>query len=498
MQVERRFIAGPGERSIMVEQAVSSSVSAPPHRLRGSIGVSGIVFLVIAAAAPLTAVAGSLPVMIALGNGAGAPLTYIVVAAVLLVFSVGYATMSSAVTETGAFYAYVTKGLGRAPGLGAAALALLAYTAVQAAIYGLAASTMDAVMARFGGPDLPWWVWAFALMALVAVLGYRSIDLGAKVLGVLLIAEIGLIVVLSGSILGQGGAEGIEFSSFSPSSFFSGSPGIALMFAVGSFIGFEATAIYGEETKNPRRTVPIATYVAVITIGVLYAIASWAIVLAFGSDQVQAVAAEHTGDLTFIAATEYLGSVTSDVMMVMLVTSLFAALLAFHNAISRYSHALSRSGFAPRGLMGVHARHGSPHVGSLVQTATAFVLVGIFAVAGADPVLELFTWMAGVATVSILVVMVLTSIAIVVYFARSGADKRLWHSKIAPVLGGLGLCAITALVIANFTTLIGGSQVLANVFLAIIAGTFLLASVTGHFVIRARQRRDATPISQQP
>lgn len=199
----------------MVEQAVSQSTSAPTHRLRGSIGVSGIVFLVIAAAAPLTAVAGSLPVMIALGNGAGAPLTYIVAAAVLLVFSVGYATMSSSVTETGAFYAYVTKGLGRSPGLGAAALALLAYTTIQAAIYGLAASTVDAVMERFGGPDLPWWVWAFALMALVAVLGYRSINLGAKVLGVLLIAEIALIVVLSASILGQGGAEGIDVSSFS-------------------------------------------------------------------------------------------------------------------------------------------------------------------------------------------------------------------------------------------------------------------------------------------
>ncbi len=471
----------------MVEKTVSSTTSGSEHRLRGSIGVPGIVFLVIAAAAPLTAVAGSLPVMIALGNGAGAPLTYIVVAAVLLVFSVGYATMSGHVTESGAFYAYVTKGLGRGPGLGAASLALLAYTTVQAAIYGLAASTLGSVVVRFGGPDLPWWVWAFVLMALVAVLGYRSINVGAKVLGVLLVAEMLLIVVLSVSILGQGGAQGIEVSSFSPSTFMSGSPGIALMFAVGSFIGFEATAIYGEETKNPRRTVPIATYVAVIIIGVLYAVASWAIVLAFGADDVQAVATEHTADLTFIAADEYLGGVSSDVLMVMLVTSLFAALLAFHNAIARYTHVLSRGGFAPRSLMAVHPRHGSPHLGSLFQTVTAFVLVGIFALAGADPVLELFTWMAGVATVSILVVMVLTSAAIVVYFTRSGADTRLWHTKIAPILGGLGLAGITALVIANFTTLIGGSRTLANIFLAIIVCTFVIGWAVGHFVVRSRR-----------
>ncbi|AZG46666.1 APC family permease [Gordonia insulae] len=464
--------------------------------LKGSIGVAGIVFLVIAAAAPLTAVAGSLPVMIAIGNGAGAPMAYIVAALVLLVFSVGYAAMSSSVTDTGAFYAYVTKGLGRPTGLGAAGLALLAYTTIQAAIYGLAASTLKDVVIRFGGPDLPWWLWAFVLMAIVAVLGYRSIDLGAKVLGVLLIAEIALIVALSVGVLAKGGAHGIDFVSFTPSAFFSGSPGIALMFAIGSFVGFEATAIYGEEAKNPKRTVPIATYVAVITIGVLYAVASWAVVIAFGSDNVQAAAQENTADLTFIAASQFLGGVTADIMMVMLVTSLFAALLAFHNAIARYTFALSRNGFAPRRLMNVHTRHGSPHEGSALQTATAFVLVGAFAIAGADPVLQLFTWMAGVAIVAILVLMVLTSVAIIAYFRRSKVDNRLWHTRIAPVLGTLGLVGITALVVANFTTLIGGSQVLSVIFLIAIAATFIGGWVAGRVLLSRRENADpsARPI----
>lgn len=473
----------------MIENTLSSPTAAARPGLRGSIGVTGIVFLVIAAAAPLTAVAGSLPVMIALGNGAGAPVTYLVVAVILLVFSVGYATMSSTITETGAFYAYVTRGLGRSPGLGAAALALLAYTTIQAAIYGLAASTTATVVARFGGPDLPWWLWAFVLMGIVAVLGYRSIDLGAKVLGVLLLAEIALIVILSGAVLARGGAHGIDVSSFTPSAFFSGSPGIALMFAVGSFIGFEATAIYSAETKHPTRTIPVATYLAVITIGVLYAVASWAVVLAFGSDEVQATALTHSADLTLLTASEYLGPALADVMTVMLVTSLFAALLAFHNAIARYTHALSGGGFAPRRLAAVHPRHGSPHVGSLAQTGTALLLVAVFAMAGADPVLQLFTWMAGVATVAMLAVMVLTSLAVIVFFARSDADTRLWHTKIAPVLGGLGLCAMTVLVIANFTTLIGGSRILANVFLALIGCTFVAGTIFGRMAGRPRNRR---------
>lgn len=479
----------------MVDTTQPATVPAR-SALQGSIGVAGIVFLVIAAAAPLTSIAGSLPVMIAIGNGAGAPMAYVVAAAVLLVFSVGYAAMSTSVTDTGAFYAYVTKGLGSSAGLGSAGLALLAYTTIQGAIYGLAASTMRDVVGRFGGPDLPWWLWALVLMAMVAVLGYRSIDLGAKVLGVLLVAEIALIVALTVAVLGQGGAHGIDVVSFTPSAFLSGSPGIALMFAIGSFVGFEATAIYGEEARTPRRTVPVATYVAVGTIGILYAVASWAVVLAFGSDQVQAAAQADPATLTFVATSTFLGDVAADVMMVMLVTSLFAALLAFHNAIARYTFALSRTGWAPRRLMRVHARHGSPHIGSVVQTVTALVLVGAFAVAGADPVLQLFTWMAGVAIVGILVLMVLTSLAIIVWFRREGTDTRMWHTRIAPILGTVGLLGITLLVIANFTTLISGSRVLATVFLVIIAAVFLAGACLGRWCRPAPRDDPATSPSR--
>ena len=124
--------------------------------------------------------------------------------------------MSHVVTDTGAFYAYVTRGLGKSVGVGGAGLALLAYTTIQAAIYGLAAATVQDLVVSYGGPDLPWWVWAFGLMAIVGVLGYRSIDLGAKVLGVLLVLEIGVIVALSVAVFAHGGAHGIDATSFMP------------------------------------------------------------------------------------------------------------------------------------------------------------------------------------------------------------------------------------------------------------------------------------------
>ncbi len=60
-------------------------------------------FFVVAAAAPLVGMTGAVPVAIVLGNGAAVPGTYLMVGMILLLFNVGYATMSHYVTNTGAF-----------------------------------------------------------------------------------------------------------------------------------------------------------------------------------------------------------------------------------------------------------------------------------------------------------------------------------------------------------------------------------------------------------
>ena len=96
----------------------------------------GIVFFVVAAAAPLVGMTGAVPVAIGLGNGAAAPGAYLAVGIVLLLFSVGYAAMSQRVTNAGAFFAYVGRGLGRNAGIASAFVSIVAYLAVQLAIYG--------------------------------------------------------------------------------------------------------------------------------------------------------------------------------------------------------------------------------------------------------------------------------------------------------------------------------------------------------------------------
>ncbi|MGV9802191.1 APC family permease [Mycobacterium sp. NPDC003449] len=455
--------------------------TADGRRLQGELGPVGVVFMVVAAAAPLTVIGGNMPLAMGLGNGPGAPVGFLIAALVLLVFSVGFVAMTPYVPEAGAFFSYVTLGLGGRMGSGVAAVALIAYTAIQVGIYGYIGWAIGDTVRFYGGPQIPWAVYSFAVLVIVALLGYRHIELSAKVLGVALAAEIGIVILLDLVIVADPGPAGLTLTSFAPGVFTDGVLGIAVLFALTGFIGFEATAVFRDEARDPERTIPRATYAAVLIIGGFYALTCWAFVVAIGPDQVADVA-QHTldGDANMLLDTtdDNLGRVGRDVVNVLLLTSLFACVLSFHNVIARYQFALARKGLLPRGLSGVHPRHGSPALSSAVQTGTAAVIVAILAGLGVDPLVGVFGSMAGVATVGMVILMLTTSAAVLVYFARHGehARGRPWQTRIAPALACLGLLASLWLVLTNFTLVTGGSATLSTILAAVPFAGFVIGA----------------------
>ncbi len=437
-------------------QLESPGVAASAKRtLTGSLGVTAIVFMVVAAASPLTVVGGAAPLGILLGNGVGFPALYAVSAVILLLFAVGLAAMSRHIPKPGAFFTYVGYGLGRSTGLAAAWIAMLTYTTIQVSVYGYIGFILSYTVESLGGPAVPWWLFSLLTVALVGVLGYRHIDLSSKVLGVLLVAEVGIVVVLVGAVVVAGGAQGLSLAPFEPSSVVSGSPGVGLMFAIAAFIGFEATAIFRDEAREPNKTIPRATYAAVIGIGVFYTLASWGLVMAWGPDNILDEAAADPGSLILRTMSAYLGVVGEITVNVLLITSMFACVLSFHNVVTRYQHSMSNAGVLPDRVGAVHHTHLSPHISSLVQTVTAIVLIAVFAIFQLDPVLQVFTWFAGVATLAIALLMALTSVGVIVYFVRSKKDGRVWNTIIAPALGFVGLILSAVLITAYFPIMVG-------------------------------------------
>ena len=416
-----------------------------------ALGTGGIAFLVLAAVAPLTAMVVPAGLGIALGNGGGMPATFLLAGVVLLLFGIGYARMSRHVSNAGGFYAYLAAALGRPVGLSGAFVALGGYNCFVAGAVGSSGALTGGVINRVFHLDLPWEFWAAASLLAVFLLSRRGVDVSAKVLAVSLVLELSILAVFDVAVLVK---SGYSFSAFSPAVITSGSLGLGLLFAATCFIGFEATALFSEEARDPDRSVPRATYIAVVSIGIFAAVTSLALVSAIGVENAKSVAEQHlaAGDLLLATSQDVLGTALTDVMQLLLVVSLFAALLALHNSASRYIYALARDGVLPKTL--ARTASGTPRNASAAQLAFAAVVAAIFAVLGLDPVAFLTSSMTGFGTLAILVLQAMASVAVVVFFRRRN-DPSWWATCFAPALGGLGLIGVIVLAVLNFPTMAG-------------------------------------------
>lgn len=452
----------------------SSGTAADGLRLRGRMGVVQLTLTVLAFSAPMVVVTGPTPFVIIYG-GPGAPLAFLLAMAVLLLFAVGYTAMTRHLPNPGAFYAYITAGLGRIAGLGSSFLALFSYLAFAVSTYTFSAVvTKDLCERLLHGPVLPWYVYALATVAATGVLGYFRIDLSARVLSLLMVCEVLLVGAFDAAVLWQGGAQGRSLTPFAWHSLTSGSVGLAVLFAAMCFVGFEATAVFREETRDPARTVPRATYLSVAAIGAFYVAAAWCLVLAYGTGKATSVAQSDFAGMFSGAARRFLGAWASDAVTVLVVTSAFAAVLAGQNILARYCHALGADRVLPARLGAVHPRHGSPYAASLAVTAVVLAGTAVVAAATGD-LAAAYSQLAGAAAFGVLVLMFLTDLAVVRFFAtrRDSAHASVWHRLAAPLLSGVGLGAVLWLSLTHFTTMTGGSTATAVAYQAVIWAVFL-------------------------
>lgn len=462
------------------------------HLGAGRLGTASLVFMIIAASAPLTVLAGGVPTNFAVSGLLGIPWGYLILGLILVFFAVGYGIMSSKIQNSGAFYAYVSEGLGNRQGIAAAILALVAYNMMQIGLYGIFGFSLAALVNSWCGTHLTWWAAALAGWILVAVMGVSNVDFSAKVLGVLVALE--FIVVTIISLLSLGVApEGVTLETLKPHQFFTNGIGVILAFSIAAFMGFESGAIYSEEAKDPERTVPKATYIAIGVIALFYALSAWAFAQGVGPSQILAQSGEFGPDLVFVWLGQY-SALGANIANCLFITSLIAALVAFHNATARYFFSLGRSRVLPR-VFGKASSSGAPVTGSITQTVVALVVVAGFAVAGHGsemgelfPVLTLFTWLTNAAAFGLVFLLAVVSISIMVWLNTQEKEHSIFARLIAPIIAALGLGIVFILVMVNFPLMIGdtGSAALVWIMPGIIIASGVAGLIWGEFL---RQKR---------
>ena len=483
----------------------------------GSIGLVAVLFMAIANAAPITAVTGNLPIAIGYGNGMYAPGGFLAATVVLTLFTIGYVQMAKYITTAGAFYGFISHGLGAIWGMASGVLATMAYVVFEGSIAGVFAYFADDAVQQWFGWHVNWLVLAGVCIAVVAVLGYFDVSVAAVVLGVFLVCEVVLLTALAVSVLVRGGGSGgMHFGALNPIKAFTGLSGntgiktdgvavaggsaaIGLFFAFWSWVGYETTAVYGEESRNPRRIVPRATLIAVVALGLFYSFVSWMVIAGAGPTTAVKDSAGGQGIALFtdLAAKNLGGHWVVNVYLFLLVSGSFACAMAFHNAASRYLFAIGREVPSWRRHIGAaHPKHGSPHIASMVQTAVTIVLTlgfYLFTVNGDDVVQGAYVYEYGLlaimGTMAILLVMSICSVAVIWYFhVKKVHQGNIVTTGIVPALGGAGMLYVVYLLYSNLA-FAGGGASKSPFFHAIpwmVVLTFV-AGAAGVLLLRARK-----------
>lgn len=433
----------------------------PPSKIqqtlaRNRLGVPAILAIIVAAAAPMSVIFGGAAAAFATSELVALPLACITIAVLLAFWAPGFLAMGRGIANAGSTYSYIARGLGRVPGAAAGGIALVGYNMMQCAFYGgfgLAASQLTSAV----GWGTPWWAWAVPAWLVVGLLGLGKVDLSSRVLIVLLAGELALVAIFTLVFLAQPGPAGVDATALDPSQLGRASTLVGLGVSFTGFVGLESCSAFSEEARS-FRALSRAIVAAVVTVGVLYGIGTWALTVATGPGNIVAAANAQGTELAFSLASQRVAEGWVLLARLLFATSMFAGLLAWHNVANRYFFALGREGVLPGRLAGT-SRAGAPRAASLTQSMVSGLVLAVVLLLGGDPMTHLWYWGSNTGALGILALLLGTAASVLVYFARGPRERRpRVGTLIASGLAVLGLGTVLLATLVQFPLLTGSSS----------------------------------------
>lgn len=368
------------------------------------------------------------------------PLLMLFVGAVILLLLVGYSAMVREVPHAATYYAVAARGIGRRAGVAAGMVALLSYNAIQLCLYGLLGSLVSGFL---GGP---WWMWALAAVAVVYLLGVRSIVHSTRLVTTVLLLSLIIVALVVVAALANAPAGQISTDGFS----FAGLEGQGLALAIGltiaCFTGIDGAGAFVEEEAGDDvgRATSTGMMVSGWSLTICYTIVAAALGVSTGLDSISATAGEDP-TLPFTLLHDNLGGIGAMVSVIgilVLVMAVLTSMVAFHSISNRYTFAMAREQVLPAALAHSGGRTAdAPVAGSRLQTALAVLVIACFAVAGADPAVIMFNWLALLGAMGLLTLLITSNVSALSYLSKKRGVNA-WTSVIAPLAScvlGVGL-----------------------------------------------------------
>src|SRR5246127_2823469 len=409
-----------------------TSPSAPETLPRGQLGLFGVIMPGLAQVAPAFNLFFTTGVMVALA-GASAPLIFLISMVGMGATASSLAQFAGVYPSAGSFVTYITRAMGAKIATAIGLITILGYIISFGGIYIFVGSYI--VQNVFGDPHI-WGITqltTFVYGALVVAPVVVGLKFGVRITVVLYVFEVLLLLAMSLTILARGGASGLSGTPFSWPSGHSTDVLLAFSLAVLAFGGFEAAGPLAEETRNPRRAVPVAVIGAVVISGIIYVLGSYALVTAFGIGHAGTLAADpnpfHTAAKAFIPF-------VAPLITWIFLSSVTSSYVAANTQTSRVIFAGARGGLWSGALAAINPRFRTPAAAAVAFVAPS-VLIGVVATAFTTPS-SASGFLGTYGILGLIIMYLMANVALVVEWARfraRGIRKNIWLWVVVPVIG---------------------------------------------------------------
>jgi amino acid transporter len=300
------------------------------------------------------------------------------------------------------------------------------------------------------GVDVPWWIWVVAGVALVIFFAYQGISISEKALIITGLIEIVIMVALAFTGLASPGPGGFSFGPLNPGNFgLAGNLFLGVVFSIFAFSGWESTGPLAEESKNPKRNVPIGLVGSVVVLTVYFVFVTWGYLVGIGVSKVGSIPTASAFPVATLAQRVWGGAWV--LLLFALLNSAIALSIACFNGGTRTWYAMGRSGVLPKMVGKVNPTRKTPVNAISLQVGVqvlAFVCVLIW---GAENVF--FSW-ANAITIGLVLMYVLCNIGVVRYYLTEGRAQfnPLLHIVVPVVASAAGVVVVWKSYFSPFTS----------------------------------------------
>jgi amino acid transporter len=433
-----------------VEAGKPSTGSVKTELRENAVGLPGMLMQGIATIGPSFAILASFVFIVSFA-GLVTPWAYLFGGILLGLQALSAAQLAKVFPSAGGWYTWIARAFHPRAGFFAGVLFSIWLPPVATLTMAFLAKTVlePSIKAEYG-VDVPWWIWVVAGVALVIFFAYQGISISEKALIITGLIEIVIMVALAFTGLASPGPGGFSFGPLNPGNFgLAGNLFLGVVFSIFAFSGWESTGPLAEESKNPKRNVPIGLVGSVVILTIYFVFVTWGYLVGIGVSKVGSIPTASTFPVATLAQRVWGGAWV--LLLFALLNSAIALSIACFNGGTRTWYAMGRSGVLPKMVGKVNPTRKTPVNAISLQVGVQVLAFACVLIWGAEDVF--FSW-ANAITIGLVLMYVLCNIGVVRYYLTEGRGQfnPLLHIVVPVIASAAGIVVVWKSYFSPFTS----------------------------------------------